>query len=477
VGIRKVAGAKRYSLVLQFISESVMLAIAAAIVGVLIVQLVLPAFSEVVGTKLFIDYSNPSNWLYAMLFILFTGLMAGIYPAFYLSSLLPIKVLKGKFQPVNTLITPRKVLVILQFTFAIVLIICTIIVENQIKYGENRDAGYSRDNLAFIIEFGDARKNYDLIKQDLLNSGAATAVTQTSAPMTEVWSNSDGFSWTGSESDDPKTVFNIFSADNDFSSAMHLQLLSGRNINVQPYKTDSTAVLLNETAVKAMRLKDPLGQTITGNGYTLHVVGVIKDFIMQSPYEPISPMIITGPSNGYNVINFRLNSNPSFAASVQKAETVFKRYNPQYPFNCRFYDHEYALKFQDEQREGTLAGLFAGLTIFISCLGLFGLTTYMAQNRRKEIGIRKVLGANVANITGLLSKEFLFLVAVSFIIASPVSWIIMNKWLLNYEYRIPIQWWVFAGTGLLSFIIAIATVSFQAIKAAIANPVKSLRTE
>jgi len=477
VGIRKVVGAQKRSLIIQFISESILLAIAAGIIAVIIVQLSLPAFSNVVGKKLLIDFNKPLYWLYAILFILVTGLMAGVYPAFYLSAFQPVKVLKGTFKSINALITPRKILVVLQFTFAIALIICTIIVESQIKYTQNRDAGYSRNNLAFVIMFGEMRKNYQLMKQDLLNSGAATAVAQTSAPMTEHWGDSNGFTWDGSVSGDEKIDFNIYSADNDFSKTMGLKILQGRNIDVQNYKTDSTAVLLNEAAVKIMRLKDPIGKTIRGNGVTLHVIGIVKDFILESPYSPVMPMLIAGPAFGYNVINFRINPDPSIAASLEKAEKIFKQYNPDYPFNCRFYDKEYEVKFADEQRAATLAGLFAGLTIFISCLGLFGLATYMAENRTKEIGIRKVLGASVTSITGLLSKEFLKLVAISFVIASPVAWIIMNHWLLNFEYRTMIQWWVFACAGLLSFFIAIATVSFQALKAAIANPVKSLRTE
>ncbi len=477
VGIRKVAGARKHSLIIQFISESILLAVAAGAAAVMIVQLSLPAFNEVIGKKLFINFSDPVYWLYALVFVVFTGITAGLYPAFYLSSFRPIKVLKGTFRPVNTSITPRKVLVVLQFTFAIALIICTIIVQGQIKYAQNRDAGYSRNNLAFLLMFGEVGKNYELIKRDLLNSGVATVVTATSAPMTENWGTSNGFAWTGSESADTKTEFNLFSADNDFSKAMNLTLLQGRNIDIEHYKTDSMAALLNETAVKRMRLKDPIGKTITGNGLTLHVVGVVKDFILESPYERINPMIIMGPAFSYFVINFRLNANPSINTSLVKAEKIFKQYNSQYPFNVRFYDQEYRLKFVDEQRVGTLAGLFAALAIFISCLGLFGLATFMAQNRVKEIGIRKVLGASVASITALLSRDFLKLVALAFIIASPFAWIIMNKWLLNYNYRITIQWWMFAATGLISFIIAIGAVGFQAVKAALANPAKSLRSE
>ncbi|RYE27353.1 MAG: FtsX-like permease family protein [Sphingobacteriaceae bacterium] len=477
VGMRKVAGARKRSLIMQFISESVLLSFAAGIFAIAVAQLCLPLFSGIVGKKILIDYSNSVYWMCALLFILITGFAAGIYPAFYLSSFQPVKVLKGTFQPVNNLVTPRKVLVVLQFSFAIALIICTIIVKDQIVFAQNRDAGYSRNNLAFVIMFGDAKKNRELIKKDLLSSGAATAVSLTSAPITEHWSDSNGFSWTGSEQQDKDMNFIMYSADDSFSKTMGLTLLSGRDIDDARYKTDSTAVLVNEKAVKMMGMKHPLGQIITGQGNTLHVIGVVKDFILESPYYPVKPMFIAGPSFGYSVINFRLNPNPSISESLAKAEAVFKRYNPQYPFNCRFYDSEYGKKFEDERRAGTLAGLFAGLTIFISCLGLFGLATYMAENRTKEIGIRKVLGASVASITGMLSKDFLKLVAISFVIASPLAWLLMNRWLLNYEYRIAIQWYVFAVAGLLSFLIAIATVSFQSIKAGLQNPVKSLRSE
>jgi ABC-type antimicrobial peptide transport system permease subunit len=479
VGIRKVSGALRSSLIVQFISESILLALVAGILAVGIVQLVLPAFNEVVGARLLIDYSNPWYWIWALLFIVLTGVMAGIYPAFYLSSFQPVKVLKGSFKPVKALFTPRKVLVVLQFTFAIALIICTVIVEGQIRFAQNRDAGYRRDNLAFVIMFGEAKKNYELIKKGLLSSGAATAVTQTGAPMTENWGNGNGFAWKESNSDDSKANFNIFSADKDFSATMNLQLLQGRNIDYDSYKTDSTAVLLNEAAVAEMRLKHPVGEVIRSiySPIQLHVIGIVKNFILESPYEPVKPMIIAGPAFGFGVINFRINEHPSYGENLQKAEKVFSQFNPEYPFNVRFYDKEYVVKFAEEQRVGTLVGLFAALTIFISCLGLFGLAAYMAESRIKEIGIRKVLGASVADITRLLSKEFLRLVSISFVIASPIAWLVMHNWLASYQYRISIEWWVFALTGLLSVFIALATVSFQAVRAALANPIRNLRTE
>jgi ABC-type antimicrobial peptide transport system permease subunit len=477
VGIRKVVGAYKNSLIFQFISESVILAFIAGIIAIGIVELSLPWFNQLTNTILKIDFGQPVYWCLGLLFVLFTGFIAGSYPAFYLSSFQPVKVLKGTFKAANALVTPRKVLVVLQFTFAIALIICTVIVERQIQYAQERDLGYSKDHLVFVIMFGDDNKNYHLIKRDLLNSGAATAVAATSAPMTEHWSDSWGFEWAGSNAADKKTDFDIFSSEKDFTKTMGLTILKGRDFDLEQYRSDSSAVLLNEAAVKIMRLKSPLGTAISGNDAKLHVIGVIKDFILETPYDPVRPMIVAGPSFGYDVINFKLNPTAPVQASLAKAEKVFKQYNPKYPFNYRFYDKEYAKKFEDEQRTGTLAGLFAGLTVFISCLGLFGLATYMAENRIKEIGVRKVLGASVVGIATLLSKDFLKLVIISFVIASPVAWYAMSQWLLSYNYRIKIEWWVFAGTGLLSVCIAIITVSFQSIKAAVANPVKSLRSE
>lgn len=477
VGVRKVVGAQKYSLILQFIGESIILAFIAGIISVLIVELCLPYFNLLAGTQLSVDFSNPLYWFFTVLFILFTGFLAGSYPAFYLSSFQPVKVLKGTFKAANAAVTPRKVLVVLQFTFAIALIICTIIVERQIKYAQSRDTGYSKDHLAFIIMFGDARKNYDLIRQDLLRTGAATAVTATSAPMTEHWSDSDGFSWLGSNADDSRIDFNVFSAEQAFTSTLGLKVLQGRDFDLKTFLSDSSAALLNETALARMRLKNPIGTVLKSGNTDLHIIGVIKDFILETPYEPTRPMIIAGSVFGYNVINFKLNPGITTQDALAKAEAVFKKYNPQYPFNYRFYDLEYAKKFEDEKRTGTFAGLFAGLTIFISCLGLFGLAAYMAENRIKEIGVRKVLGASITGIVTLLSKDFLKLVIIAFLIASSVAWYGMHEWLLGYTYHIDVEWWVFLLAGFLSVVITILTVSYQAIKAALMNPVKAIRTE
>ena len=269
----------------------------------------------------------------------------------------------------------------------------------------------------------------------------------------------------------------MFNVDADFSKTMNLKIVEGRDIDIKTYPSDSSAIMINQAALKLMKFKNPIGQTVMNSGQKLTIVGVVKDFILQSPYEPVKQMIIQGPKSWFNVIHYKLNEKNTTAENLKLAEAVFKKYNSEYPFEYHFVDEEYNKKFADEQRVGTLASLFAGLTIFISCLGLFGLATYMAQNRIKEIGIRKVLGASVGNITTLLSKDFLRLVLIAFVIALPVAWWAMYTWLQSYPYRISIQWWVFALAGLGAMLIALFTVSFQSIRAGLTNPVKSLRTE
>lgn len=476
VGIRKVVGAQKQSLIGQFIGESVLLAFFAGVFALVIVQLVLPAFSQLTGKKLFIDYTSLPFWLSSVGFILFTGLLAGSYPAFFLSSFQPVKVLKGTFKSANALITPRKLLVVLQFTFAIILIICTSIVKQQIDHAQNRESGYNRENLVYHFLSGDIEKHYTAIKNELLSSGVAVAVTKTSAPLTQGWSDSWGFQWAGKDPND-KTDFDRYSADEGIVKTAGFKLLQGRDFNLKEFPSDSTAMIINESALKTMKFKDPIGQIVKDDNVDYHIIGVISDFILQSPYYPTKPMIIEGARGWFNVIHFKLNAANATAANLKKAEAIFKKYNPEYPFEYKFIDEEYAEKFKTEERTGTLAAIFAGLTIFISCLGLFGLATYMAENRIKEIGVRKVLGASVAGITTLLSKDFLKLVMISFLLACPVSWYMMHKWLEDYPYHVNIHWNVFVFAAFLSFLISVLTVSYQSIKAAIANPVKSLRTE
>ena len=476
VGIRKVVGAGKKSLIAQFLGESVIIALISGILSLLLVQLCLPWFDTLAAKEIFIPYNNGYFWVASLLFIVGTGVLAGSYPALFLSSFKPVIVLKGSFKRSNAVINPRKILVVLQFTFAIVLIVSTIIVTQQMKYAQDRDTGYERGQLLYHFLTGDLDKKFPLVKNELLTSGAAVSVTRTSSPLTEGWSDSWGFEWEGKAADD-KTDFDRFSEDEGLVKTAGLTILKGRDMDLASYPTDSLAIVLNESAAKAMNLKDPIGQLIKDDGQKWHVVGVIKDFLLRSPYEPTRPMVILGTKSGFNVVNIKLNRTNSTSHNVELVEKIFKTFNPQYPFEYHFVDEQYARKFDDTQRTATLIGIFAALTIFISCLGLFGLAAYMAENRIKEIGVRKVLGASVFTITSLLSREFLALVGISILIATPIAWFFMNLWLNDFQYRIHIEWWVFILAGTLAIVISLATVSYQAIRAAVANPVKSLRTE
>jgi len=479
VGIRKVVGAQKTSLISQFIGESVFIALLSGVAAIVIVQISLPGFNQLTEKQLFIDFGNFYTWMAFTGFILFTGLLAGSYPAFFLSSFQPVKVLKGTFKKANALVTPRKVLVVLQFTFATILIICTIIIKQQMDYARERATGYNKDNLVYHFMTGDIPKNYALIKNELLSSGVAKSITKTNSPLTERWSNGWGQSWEGKNPND-NTSFDRYLADEGLGTTAGLQFVQGRDFDLKQFPTDSTGLIINESSLKIMKFKDPVGKIVGDLGINWHIVGVIKDFILTSPYEPTRPILICGAKSSFmsfNVMQIKLNGNNPTAKNLQMAEAIFKKYNPEYPFEYKFVDEAYARKFDNEQRQGILAALFGGLTIFISCLGLFGLATYMAENRIKEIGVRKVLGASVAGITTLLSKDFVKLVIISFVIAAPLSYWGMYKWLQDYEYRVGIHWWVFAFACFLSVAIAIITVSYQAIKAALANPAKSLRTE
>jgi ABC-type antimicrobial peptide transport system permease subunit len=479
VGIRKVVGAQKGSLISQFIGESVLLAFLAGAVAMVIVQISLPAYNQLIDKKLFIDFGNIYTWMAFAGFILFVGVLAGSYPAFFLSSFQPVKVLKGTFKKANALVTPRKILVVLQFTFAILLIICTIIIKQQIDYARDRSTGYNKDNLIYQFMTGDIPKHYAQIKNELLASGVARSVTKTNSPLTERWSNGWGQDYEGKDPND-QTSFDRYLADEGLGATAGLQFVQGRDFDLSKYPTDSTGLIINESALKVMKFKDPIGKKVGDLGVDWHIVGVIKDFILTSPYESTRPILICGAKSKFMtfyVVQIKLNGNNPTAKNLEKAKAIFAKYNPDYPFDPKFIDEEYARKFENEKTQGTLASLFAGLTIFISCLGLFGLATYMAENRIKEIGVRKVLGASVASITTLLSKDFLKLVIISFFIAAPLAWWGMYKWLQTYEYRVGIGWWVFALAGLLSLMIALVTVSYQSIKAAVANPVKNLRAE
>lgn len=476
VGIRKVAGAGRGILIKQFLGESVLTAFAAAALCIILVQLCLPAFDNLVGNNLTVPYANPLFWLAVVSFAFITGIFAGIYPAFYLSAYRPVKVLKGILTSAGSLLAPRKVMVVVQFTLAITFIICTLVIYRQIDFGLHRSKGYDSTNLAYIYIKGDIGKNYPVIKQELLGSGAITGITRTNSSVEDIWTANDDYSWLGKNPSASITFEENFT-DQGFTQTSGIALLEGRDIDVYRYPTDTAAVLLTETAVKKIGFKNSVGQLMKKGNINLHVVGVIKDYIAGWAYELPKPIIIRGTSKQYSAMNFRLSNTQPVSASLSKIGAIVRKYNPDYPFAYRFVDNTYKDRIKGDENFGTMAAAFAGLTIFISCMGLFALAAFMAENRIKEIGIRKVLGASVAAITTLLSKDFLALVAIAFVIASPIAWWLMNKWLSNYPLHISIGYWVFLLTGAASILIALITVGFQALKTAILNPIKNLRSE
>ncbi|HEX5171619.1 MAG TPA: FtsX-like permease family protein, partial [Cyclobacteriaceae bacterium] len=439
----------------------------------------LGAFNIIVGVPLQLDFANPQYWIFALLLIFLTGLLSGSYPAFYLSSSQPLRVLKGVFKNVHALITPRKVLVVLQFTFAIVLSIGAIMVQRQIQYAMDRDAGYDRPGIVYNFMQGEVPEHFEAIRNELLSSGAAVSVTRAFCPVTYIWDVNNGYSWQGSTEEDKNSrIFLQFGSDVDLVKTFGVTLKQGRDIDIHTYPSDTAAMLINEKAVEIMGLKDPVGEVIKNeNGEVFQVIGVVKDFIVGSPYQEVGPMMIKGWTERYGAVHFRLNPSLSVAEALRKAEQVFKKYNPEYPFEYFFAEDYYNRKFGNEKQTGTLAMLFASLAIFISCLGLFGLSACMAENRTKEIGIRKVLGASTSSITALISKEFVRLVVFSIIVASPLAFYVVHNWLQSFNYRVPIGASVFLITAGAAIFIAVATVSFQAIRAAMANPVNSLRSE
>jgi len=472
VGIRKTVGSLRHQLIGQFLTESIIVAFIAFIVSIGLVELMLSFFNGLADKEMSIPWSNGWFWLLTLGFTFFTGLVSGSYPAFYLSGFEPIKVLKGTFRAGRFASLPRKVLVVVQFTVSVALIIGTIIVFRQIQFAKDRPVGYTREGLIAInMNTPDLYGHYDAIRQDLFATGAVENMAESSSPVTNVWSNNIGFNWEGK---DPNSLplFGTVATTYDFGKTIGWQIKEGRDFS-RDFATDSTAMILNESAVKLTGLKDVVGKTIKWNEGSYTVTGVIKDMVMESPYTPVKPTIFVMNMDWANIITIRIKPTAPLRDALAKIETVFKKYNPGAPFDYKFTDEEYAKKFDDEKRIGNLATFFAILAIFISCLGLFGLASFVAEQRTKEIGVRKVLGASVFNLWGMLSKDFVLLVIISCFIAIPIAWYYLDEWLQRYEYRTPISGWVFAVAAFGALGITLLTVSFQAIKAALANPVKS----
>jgi len=480
VGIRKTIGSLRSQLIKQFMTESFVVVFLAFLLSLVIIQYMLPLFNEVADKKMEFPWNNIFFWLIGLGFTLITGFIAGSYPAFYLSSFKPIKVLKGTFKAGRLASVTRRALVVLQFTVSIVLIIGVLIVYRQIQLGKTRSAGYQREGLITITTPTDEiHSHIDAMRYDLKKSGAAIEIAETHNLVTSLGFAGNGFQWNNRPIDENFWIGKAF-INPEYGKTIGWQIIQGRDIS-RSFATDSTAVIVNESMVKYMGIKNPVGmvikETIFGKTTAYTVVGVVKDMLMQSPYRPVKETIYIPDYEKTYYVSIRLNPAMNVNTAIGNIEAVFKKYAPNSPFEYNFVDSDYEKKFGDEERVRKLASVFAGLAIFISCLGLFGMASFIAEQRTKEIGVRKVLGATVMNLWGLLSKEFIILVTISFLIATPIAYYFLHGWLNNYEYRTELSWWIFALAGAGAFIITIATVSFQAIKAAIANPVKCLRTE
>ncbi|OOQ61843.1 ABC transporter permease [Mucilaginibacter pedocola] len=473
VGIRKTLGSDKKQLILQFFFESVILALIAFVLAVGVVYVLMPSFNLLVSKQLKLSIIEPFFLIGALIIILFTGVVAGSYPALYLSSFNPVKVLKGTFAAGKSAVLPRRILVVGQFVMSILLISATIIVYQQIQHIKDKSIGYNPNNLIMVPSSDDINKNYAAIKQDLENTGLIAATTRTSSPITEIWWKS------GSPDYDGKTangdiIFSGLQADVDLTKTMGIKVLQGRDFNKTP--GDSAVMLLNKAAVEAMKLKNPIGMEMRyGRKYT--VAGVIDNVVMASPYDPVEPLMIYYSPNNSSVINVRLKAGVQPQTAVTALETIFKKYDPQNLFEYKFVDQEFGKKFVTEELISRITNIFAGLAIFICCIGLAGLASFTIEKRFREIGVRKVMGASVRQLLMLIATEFLKLVAIAFVIAVPVTWYLMSNWLKKYTYHIDVNAWVFATVGILILMLTMIVVSLNTMKAALANPVKSLRSE
>jgi putative ABC transport system permease protein len=449
------------------------LTLIAFVLAIMAVLVLLPSFNLLVNKHLLLDFKQPLFWLFSIIILLFTGLVAGSYPALYLSSFNVVKVLKGTFSGGKKIVLPRHVLVIAQFVISILLISATIIVYQQIHHVKDRNMGYNPNNLIMVRSTPDIDKSYDALKQDILATGIIEGITRTSSPITEIWWNSGAPDYEGKPAN-TNVIMGGLEIDADFTKTMGVKMLQGRSFSGSP--ADSTSIIFNEAAVKAMALKNPIGMQMRyGRKYT--VIGVSDKIVMGSPFEPAYPMMMFYNGSNSSVVSMRLKDKAQPQLALKSMESIFKKYNPAYPFDYQFVDQEFQKKFLTEELIGKLTNIFAGLAIFICCLGLAGLASFTIEKRFREIGVRKVLGATVQQLIMLISKEFLKLVLIAFVVAVPLTWWLMSNWLTKYDYRVQINIWLFALVGAIILLLTLTVVGLNTIKAALANPTKSLRAE
>jgi len=475
VGIRKVVGAQKGSLILQFIGESILMATLAGIIALALVNLSIPYFNTLTGIRLVIPWHAPLFWIAALAFVVLTGVLAGSYPAFYLSSFRPIKVLKGILKNGNALITPRKVLVVVQFVCSIFLINFTVIYQKQIHHELGREVGYVKDDLVYHELTADLKRNNTALKNELITSGAVESFTESNATVTNNGGFESGLKWAGM---DPNVNpgFALFMENGNFVRTNGLTLIAGRDIDLQNYPGDTLSCVINETSAKFLGFKDPIGQIILDEQEHWKIVGVIKDMIVGGADETPQPVLIKGATSP-GFITMRISRSRPFSENVARVEAILKRYNPAFLTDLHFADKDYAEKFRWVRNTATLINTFTFIAIFVSCMGLLGLATYTTENRTREIGIRKVLGSSVTGIVSLLTRDFARLILISILVASPLAWLFMHNYLARFSYRTSLDAWVLAASGGAALLLAFLTISFQVIRAALQNPVKNLRTE
>jgi putative ABC transport system permease protein len=474
VGIRKTLGSERKQLLLQFYSESMIFSFIAFLLSVGAVFLLLPLFNSMINKELHLDILDPLFLLLAFILIVVTGLVAGSYPALYLSSFNPVKVLKGTFLAGKNASIPRKVLVILQFSISVLLISSTILVYQQIQHVKGRDLGYNPNNLISIPSSDNANKNAEVIRNELIQTGLVSAVTRTSSPVTDIWNYTPAPNWKG-KPQNADLIMSAMRSDIDFGKTVGASMIQGRDFMNTP--GDTSVMLLNKEAVSIMQLKEPIGMEMQYGNRKYTVVGITDNIVMTSPYAPVKPMMVLLDRRGSAFFLVRLKDGVQPQQALSHIETIFKKYNPQYPFDFSFVDQQFNQKFVTEDLIGKLTNLFAGLAIFICCMGLSGLTAFTIEKRFKEIGIRKVLGASIRQLLFLISKEFLYLVLLAALISIPVTWWLLHNWLESYEYRVTISIWLFAWSCAGVLLLTMVIVWLNSLRAALANPVNSLRSE
>lgn len=476
IGIQKAIGADRKFLILQFIAEALLMSFSAVFLAIGILYLIIPVFNLLVGENLSVNIFTFNHILFVIVIGLVTGFFSGSYPAFYLTSFKPIKVLRGvkmKTNPVASFI--RKGLVIVQFSVSVVLIISAVIIYQQLKHAMDRDMGYDKDNLIYLNSTSRLTEHFDVVRQNLISTGVVESAALSQQGILAYNTGNDAFSWQGKDpSKSIVTYDNLVSPE--YISTMHLKLLSGRDFHADVI-SDTNNVIINKSLASVMGEEGRVGGIVMYGTSIFHIVGIVNDFLYNNMYDPVHPAILLCYPAQAQIMIIRLKPNFDLANDLDKVKNVIKKANQPFPFEYKFLDDEFDKQFQSEILIKKLTGVFASIAIFISCLGLFGLVSYMAERRTREIGIRKVLGASASKVIRLLSREFMLLVSISCIIAFPIAWWLMNNWLQEYHYRINIQVWVFAVAGGMAFIISFITISFQAIKAAMMNPIKSLRSE